>query len=79
MARIEGAPEDANPFVRAVYALTRRKVGRMVEPVSVAAHHPRLLLGMGAFEQALGSAHRVPTRVKVLAELQVSTRIGCPF
>jgi hypothetical protein len=46
MARIEGVPEGANPFVRIVYALTRRKVGRMVEPVAVAAHHPRLLLGM---------------------------------
>ena len=79
MARIDGVPEDANPFVRGIYAVTRRKVGRMVEPVSVAAHHPRLLLGMGAFEEALGRAHRLPTRLKVLAELQVSTRIGCPF
>jgi hypothetical protein len=79
VARIEGVPEGANPFVRVFYALTRRKVGRMVEPVSVAAHHPLLLLGMGAFEEALGRAHRLPARVKVLAELQVSTHIGCPF
>lgn len=79
MARIEGVPEDSSLFARGVYAMTRRKVGRMVEPVSVAAHHPRLLLGMGAFEEALGRARRVPLRVKVLAELQVSTRIGCPF
>jgi hypothetical protein len=34
---------------------------------------------MAAFEQAVGSAHRVDPRVKVLAELQVSSRIGCPF
>jgi hypothetical protein len=79
LARIEGVPEDSSLFARVVYALTRRKVGRMVEPASVAAHHPRLLLGMGAFEEALGRARRVPLRVKVLAELQVSTRIGCPF
>lgn len=79
MARIAGVPEGANPFVRVFYALTRRRVGRMVEPVSVGAHHPLLLLGMGAFEEALGRAHRLPTRVKVLAELQASTHVGCPF
>ena len=79
MARIAGLPEEANPFTRVVYALTRRRLGRMVETVAVAAHHPRLLAGMAAFEQAVGSAHRVDPRVKVLAELQVSSRIGCPF
>jgi hypothetical protein len=79
LARIEGVPEDSSLFSRLVYALTRRKLGRMVEPTSVAAHHPRLLLGMGAFEEALGRSRRVPLAVKTLAELQVSTRIGCPF
>jgi hypothetical protein len=43
LARLEGVPEDSSLFARGVYAVTRRKVGRMVEPVSVAAHHPRLL------------------------------------
>jgi hypothetical protein len=79
MARIEGVPEGANPFVRAVYAITRRKVGRMVEPVAVAAHHPRLLLGMAAFEEALTRAHRVDPRVKAVAELQAAAHVGCPF
>lgn len=79
MARVRGVPEQANLFTRVVYALTRHRVGRMVEPVAVAAHHPRLLAGMAAFEQALGSARRLDERIKVLAELQVSSRIGCPF
>jgi hypothetical protein len=79
MARIQGVPEGANPFVRAVYALTRRKVGRMVEPVAVAAHHPRLLLGMAAFEEGLGRSHRVDPRLKSLAELQAAAHVGCPF
>lgn len=79
MARIEGVPEDANAFVRVVYALTRRKVGRMVEPVAVAAHHPLLLLGMSAFEESLGRAHRLDPRVKALAELQAAAHVGCPF
>lgn len=79
MPRIEGVPEDANPFVRVVYALTRRKLGRMVEPVSIAAHHPQLLLGMAGFEAALGRSHSVDPRLKALAELQASAHVGCPF
>jgi hypothetical protein len=79
MTRIEGVPEGANPFVRAVYGITRRKVGRMVEPVAVAAHHPRLLLGMAAFEEAIARSHRVQARVKALAELQAAANVGCPF
>ena len=79
MARIQGVPEAANPFVRAVYAITRRKVGRMVESAAIAAHHPRLLLGMGAFDEALGRSRRVDGRLKSLAVLQVASHVGCPF
>ena len=79
MARIAGVPEDANPFVRFVYAITRRKLGRMVEPVAVAAHHPRLLVGMAGFEEALGRSRRVDRRLKALAALQAASHVGCPF
>jgi alkylhydroperoxidase family enzyme len=79
MARISGLPEQTNLFTRLAYALTRRRLGRMVETVAVSAHHPRLLLGAAAFEQALGSAHRLDDRVKALAVLQAASRIGCPF
>jgi alkylhydroperoxidase family enzyme len=51
----------------------------MIEPVSVAAHHPRLLIGMGAFEEALLRSRRVDTRLKSLAELQAAAGVGCPF
>ena len=79
MARIKGVDERANLFVRAAYAITRRKVGRMVEPVAIAAHHPKLLLGMGAFDEALARSNRVPTRLKSIAELQAAASVGCPF
>jgi hypothetical protein len=79
MPRIEGVPEGANLFVRAVNATTRRKIGRMVQPVAIAAHHPRLLVGMGAFEEALARSRRVETRLKSLAELQAAANVGCPF
>lgn len=79
MARIEGVPERASLFARVIYAMTRRRVGRMVEPSSIAAHHPRLLLGMGAFEEALDRSHRVESTLKSLATLQAAAGVGCPF
>ena len=52
MARINGAPvQQGGPlrrfFVWIVYSLTRRKLGRIVMPVQVTAHHPTILWGYG--------------------------------
>jgi len=62
MARIRGpTPAKARtverPVHRIVYSLTRRKVGRIVMPVQVTAHHPKLLWGYGQMEQSLASSH----------------------
>jgi hypothetical protein len=48
MARIAGAdPGQQGLFrgllTRIIYALTKRKVGRVVMPVKIAAHHAKLL------------------------------------
>jgi alkylhydroperoxidase family enzyme len=79
VARIKGVPENSSPLTRVAYPITRRKVGRMVEPVEVAAHHPRLMLAMAAFEEAIGRSRRVPASLKALAELQAASHVGCPF
>src|SRR5207253_591219 len=52
MARIRGAePSQQGTFggllTRIVYALTKRKLGRVVMPVQVTAHHPQILWGYG--------------------------------
>ena len=84
MARIRGA-EPAQQglfsglFTRIVYALTRRKLGRVVLPVQVTAHHPQILWGYGMMEQSLLSSYRLETALKDLATLRVATVIGCPF
>ena len=50
MARIDGA-EPRNLgflhglFTRIVYAMTRRKIGRIVMPVCIVAHHSKIILG----------------------------------
>ena len=84
MARIRGAdPSQQGPlsglFTRIVYWLTKRKLGRVVMPVQIVAHHSRLLWGYGQIEQSLASSRLVDASLKDLAQLRVATLVGCPF
>lgn len=80
MSRIEGVPANkAGLYTRIAYWLTRRKLGRMLEPVAVTAHHPRLLRAMGSMEMGQAAAHSVDAPVKSLALIKVAMLIGCPF
>jgi hypothetical protein len=84
MARIQGAPANQGGplrrlFVGLVYSLTRRRVGRVVMPVQVTAHHPKILWGYGQMEQSQLGSKLVDHRLKGLAELRVATLVGCPF
>ena len=84
MARIQGAKPSqlgilGGLLARIVYSLTRRKLGRVVMPVQVTAHHPQILWGYGQMEQSLLSSRRVDTALKDLATLRVATLVGCPF
>ncbi len=40
---------------------------------------PQLLAGIGAYEVGLFSSNRAEERLKLLAQLRVSSLIGCPF
>jgi hypothetical protein len=80
MARIAGVEAGrAGLFVRFVYWMTRRKVGRVVLPVKVTAHHPRLLRSLGEMETGQAAAHSVDAALKSLASVKAATEIGCPF
>jgi hypothetical protein len=84
MARIRGAdPSQLGPlsglFTRVVYWLTKRKLGRVVMPVQIVAHHSRLLWGYVQMEQSFVSSHLVEASLKDLAQLRVATLVGCPF
>ena len=59
--------------------LTGRETERMIEPLELYAHAPRLLLGYGLFEQATAKLHRVPERLKVLAELKAAALTNCEY
>jgi AhpD family alkylhydroperoxidase len=73
------AVEGGGPLVRYAYRASRKQTGKVVGPVKVMAHHPRVLAGYGAMEQAVMSSHRCPENLKALAELKAATLTGCDF
>lgn len=84
MARIRGADPSKQGLLsglltRIVYAMTKRKVGRVVMPVQLVAHHPKLLWSYGQMEQSFASSHLVRAALKDIAQLRVATLVGCPF
>jgi hypothetical protein len=69
MARIEGAEPSKQgffqgTFTRIIYSMTKRKVGRVVTPVRIAAHHSKLLWGYGQMEQSLLGSRQVEAALK---------------
>jgi 4-carboxymuconolactone decarboxylase len=86
MARMNGLePHQAGWYTRLVYWLVRRGIGkltgssRLVEPVKITAHYPRLLKAYGQMEMGQAAAASVPAPLKTLAGIKVATLVGCPF
>jgi AhpD family alkylhydroperoxidase len=84
MARIGGADPSKQGllhglFTRIIYSMVKRKVGRVVMPAKIAAHHTKILWGYGQMEQSLLSSQLVDAALKNLAQLRVATLVGCPF
>ncbi|HTP23009.1 MAG TPA: carboxymuconolactone decarboxylase family protein [Solirubrobacteraceae bacterium] len=90
MARIQGVPrEEAGPIVRVVYRFMRRGMKNMtgrdpahgsgIEPVEVWAHQPKMMSGMGKFQQAVRKGNTVDERLKYLVELKGAQMIGCEY
>ena len=84
MARLAGAPRNQGGplrrlFVGIVYSLTQRRLGRLIMPVQVTAHHPKVFWGYVQMEQSQASSKLIDPKLKGLAELRVATLVGCPF
>ena len=86
MARIKGIePRDAGWMTRLVYWFVERKMrqvtgkARLIEPIKVLAHHPRLMRAVGQMEAGQAAATSVPAGLKVLASVKTSMLVGCPF
>ena len=80
MARIVGVPaQRAGRLVRFAYWLSKRRLGKVAEPLEVAAHHRWIFRAYGAYEFALERARLVEPRLKALAGIKAAALIGCPF
>jgi hypothetical protein len=84
MARISGASRNQGGLIRRlfvgiVYFVTQRRLGRIIMPIQVTAHHPRIFWGYLQMEQSQMSSKLIDARLKGLAELRVATLVGCPF
>jgi alkylhydroperoxidase family enzyme len=90
MARIQGvSKQQAGPVVKLVYWFMRKGMKKLtgrepargsgIEPVEVWAYQPKLMSGMGKFQQAVRKAKTVDERLKYLVELKGAQMIGCEF
>jgi len=90
MARINGVQQaDAGLKVKLVYRLgpgmMKKLTGRAprdgsgLEPMEIWAHQPKMMFGMGKFNQAVRKGKSVDERVKNLVELKGAQMIGCEF
>ncbi|MGO9975076.1 MAG: carboxymuconolactone decarboxylase family protein [Solirubrobacteraceae bacterium] len=90
MARIQGVSKSgAGPMVRLVYRfgprmmkkLTGRppQIGSGIEPIEIWAHQPKMMIGMGRFNQAVRKGKSVDERLKNLVELKGAQMIGCEY
>ena len=88
MTRIQPVqPSEAGPLTRVVLRTARRKTrqlagrhtDKMIEPLEVFAHSPRLLLGYGMMELANEKVDRVEPRLKELAQLKAAALSHCEY
>ena len=84
MARLQGADPGKQGWLgglltRFAYALAKRKVGRVVMPIQIVAHHSKILWSQAQMELSLAASRMVDAGLKNLAQLRVATLIGCPF
>ena len=90
MARIEGIRKSgAGLLVRLTYRFGPRMMKRLtgrdpqtgngIEPMEIWAHQPRMMMGMGRFNQAVRKGKDVDERIKNLVELKGAQMIGCEF
>jgi hypothetical protein len=81
MARIEGVSKNkAGPMVRLIYRLGPRmmkkltgrgpQTGTGLEPMEIWAYQPKMMMGMGRFNQAVRKGKSVDERLKNLVELK---------
>src|SRR5262249_50087292 len=55
------------------------QLGSGIEPIEIWAHQPKMMIGMGRFNQAIRKGKSVDERIKNLVELKGAQMIGCEY
>jgi 4-carboxymuconolactone decarboxylase len=55
------------------------QTGNGIEPMEIWAHQPKMMTGMGRFNQAIRKGKAVSERIRNLVELKGAQMIGCEF
>ncbi|MGI5501985.1 carboxymuconolactone decarboxylase family protein [Lentzea sp. CA-135723] len=78
MTRIKGVTKkDAGLLLKAVYWFARREFGAVPEPVTVMAHHPKVLIASGRHELAVKKAVHGP--LFELVVYRTAVKLGCSW
>jgi AhpD family alkylhydroperoxidase len=81
MPRITGVPtRDAGVLLRVLYWFSRKRFGAVMEPITVAAHHPKILRANLRHEVAVErAAKKLPVSVRELAQYRVAQQVQCSW
>jgi AhpD family alkylhydroperoxidase len=81
MPRIAGvAAKEAGPLLRLGYWFARRRYGAVPEPMTIMAHHQKLLIASGRHELGADRASKaLPANVRELAVYRVAQQLGCSW
>ena len=55
------------------------QTGNGLEPIEIWAHQPKMMVGMGRFNQAVRKGKAVDERINNLVELKGAQMIGCEY
>ena len=81
MPRITGVPtRDAGLLLRALYWFSRKRFGAVMEPVTITAHHPKILRASLRHELGIQrAAKKLPVAVRELAQYRVAQQVQCSW
>jgi len=90
LARIAGVAKDrAGLKLKLVYRFGPKMMKKLsgrepqtasgMEPIEIWAHQPKMLFGMGKFNQSVRKGKAVDDRIKNLVELKGAQMIGCEY
>lgn len=78
MARISLDP-PRSVFLRIAEWYSRRKYGKVMDPLRAMGHNPKVLKAGALYESRIGRWHDLDPGLKHLAEMVTASRIGCAW